>query len=208
MFLALVACASPVGVELPSPSAPAPVVTPSPEPPTSSPDPATPSATPPESPADHVFPVRPPSAADYSQGHHDYPATDIFAPEGTAFVAVTDGVIDEVSREDRWDPEVDDPATRGGLFVSLIGDDGVRYYGAHLSSVEAGLEAGSRVASGDPLGRVGDSGNARGISPHLHFGISRPTRPGDWEVRRGEIDPFPFLEAWRRGRNRVPTVSP
>jgi len=145
--------------------------------------------------------------ADYSQGHHDYPATDIFAPLGTRFVATTSGVVDELSRHDRWDPSVDDPATRGGLYVSLIGDDGVRYYGAHLSSVASGLRAGERVERGQLLGRVGDSGNARGISPHLHFGISHPTFPGDWEVRRGEVDPYSYLEAWRRGRDRTPVLE-
>jgi murein DD-endopeptidase MepM/ murein hydrolase activator NlpD len=116
-------------------------------------------------------------------------------------------VVDELSRHDRWDPSVDDPATRGGLYVSLIGDDGVRYYGAHLSSVASGLRAGERVERGQVLGRVGDSGNARGISPHLHFGISHPTFPGDWEVRRGEVDPYPYLKAWRRGRDRTPVLE-
>ena len=154
----------------------------------------------------YVFPLRPPGVADYSQGHHDYPATDIFAPPGTRFVAVTAGVIDEVSRRDRWTPEEDDPATRGGRFVSLIGDHGVRYYGAHLSSVAPGIAAGVRVETGTLLGRVGNSGNARGISPHLHFGISHPTFPGDWEVRRGEIDPYPYLQAWRAGVDRTPSL--
>jgi peptidoglycan LD-endopeptidase LytH len=49
-----------------------------------------------------VFPVQPPSLADYTQGHHDYPATDIFAPEGSSFVAVTNGMVEEVSETDRW----------------------------------------------------------------------------------------------------------
>lgn len=174
---------------------------------------ASPSLTPPLDPSPeprdltYAFPVRPSSVADYSQGHHDYPATDIFAPLGTRFVATTSGVVDELSRHDRWDPSVDDPATRGGLYVSLIGDDGVRYYGAHLSSVASGLRAGERVERGQLLGRVGDSGNARGISSHLHFGISHPTFPGDWEVRRGEVDPYPYLEAWRRGRDRTPVLE-
>ena len=50
----------------------------------------------------YVFPVQPPSVADYTQGHHDYPATDIFAPEGSSFVAVTSGTVEEVSEIDRW----------------------------------------------------------------------------------------------------------
>ncbi len=147
----------------------------------------------------HVFPIDPPDAASYSPGGHSYPATDLFAPEGTAFVAVTSGVIQGVSRVDTWDPEVGDGATKAGLFVSLIGDDGVRYYGSHLSEVADGIEAGVRVKAGQLLGLVGASGNARRTPPHLHFGISRPTALGDWEIRRGEVDPVPFLDAWKAG---------
>ncbi len=147
----------------------------------------------------HVFPLDPPSAGSYSPGGHGYPATDIFAPEGTPFVAVTSGVVDVVSVVDIWDPEVNDGATRGGLYVGIIGDDGIRYYGSHLSSVTDGLVPGIRVVVGQLLGTVGSSGNARETTPHLHFGISAPTYPEDWQTRRGQIDPVLFLDAWRRG---------
>jgi murein DD-endopeptidase MepM/ murein hydrolase activator NlpD len=155
---------------------------------------------------EYRFPLQPGSAASYQQGHHDYPASDIFAPVGTTFVAVTSGTVDEVSRRDRWDPFTDSPATRGGLFVSLIGDDGVRYYGSHLSSVAESVRRGHWLRAGEILGRVGATGNARGTSPHLHFGISHPTGEGDWRVRRGEVDPFPYLEAWRRGTDTTPIL--
>jgi len=155
----------------------------------------------------HVFPLDPPSVADYSQGHHDYPAVDIFCPIGTRVVAVTDGVVDFVSRTDPWDPAVDDPATRGGLSVALVGDDGVRYYGSHLSAVADGIEPGVRVTAGQLLGRSGRSGNAAGTDPHLHFGISHPTTPDDWQVRRGEVDPYPYLVAWEAGGNPTPDLS-
>jgi murein DD-endopeptidase MepM/ murein hydrolase activator NlpD len=144
-----------------------------------------------------VFPLDPPGS--YSPGGHAYLATDIFAPIGTAFVAVTSGIIQGVSRLDRWDPEINDGASRGGLFVSLIGDDGVRYYGSHLSTVADGIEAGVRVEPGQLLGLVGVSGSARDTPPHLHFGISRPTPLDDWEVRRGEVDPITYLDAWLAG---------
>lgn len=148
----------------------------------------------------YVFPVRPPEVTWYQHAHHDYPAVDIFAPEGTPVVAVTDGVIQELSRVDRWDPAVNDGATRGGLYVSIIGDDGVRYYGSHFSTLLSTLKPAMRVRAGQLLGTVGRSGNACQTPPHLHFGISRPTEAGDWEVRRGEVDPYPYLEAWRRGK--------
>ena len=147
----------------------------------------------------HVFPLEPANAASYSPGGHAYPATDLFASTGTRFVAVTDGVVDEVSRVDLWDPATDDPALRAGLYVSVIGGDGVRYYGSHLSVVADGVDAGTVVSAGQLLGEVGRTGNARDTPSHLHFGISRPTFAGDWEVRRGEIDPVPFLLAWSAG---------
>ena len=157
-------------------------------------------------PLQHVFPLSPASVADYGETHHDYPATDIFAPIGTEVVAVTDGVVDFVSRVDTWDPVTDDPAVRGGLSVAIVGDDGVRYYGSHLSAVEPGIEPGVRVRAGQRLGASGRSGNAADTDPHLHFGISRPTTADDWAVRRGEVDPFPYLQAWERGEDLTPVL--
>ena len=79
----------------------------------------------------YIFPVQH-VEVNYGKFHHDYPATDIFCPEGSEFVAVTDGVVDFVSFKDIWDPKTDDPNNRGGLAVAIIGTDGVRYYGSHL----------------------------------------------------------------------------
>jgi hypothetical protein len=62
----------------------------------------------------YVYPVRNDDCT-VSSSHHDYPAADIFCPIGVAFVAVTDGVVDFVSYEDRWSPSTDDPALRGGI---------------------------------------------------------------------------------------------
>ncbi len=157
-------------------------------------------------PAPHVFPLSPASVADYGVTHHDYPATDIFAPIGTEVVAVTDGIVDFVSRVDTWDPATDDPAVRGGLSVAIVGDDGVRYYGSHLSSIAPGIDPGVRVAAGQRLGVSGKSGNAADTPPHLHFGISRPTTADDWAVRRGEVDPYPYLQAWERGEDLTPQL--
>jgi murein DD-endopeptidase MepM/ murein hydrolase activator NlpD len=162
----------------------------------------TPSRT--KSSREYIFPVQPQGAADFAAGGHAYPATDIFAPVGTGFVAVTDGVVDFVSYEDQWDPATDDPAAAGGLCVAIIGDDGIRYYGSHLSEIVKGIQRGLRVKAGQLLGRVGKSGNARNTESHLHFGISHPTYPEDWETRRGELDPYPYLVAWSRGENVTP----
>lgn len=137
--------------------------------------------------------------------HHDYPAADIKARLGCAFVAPIGGVVQDVSRKDRWSGRTNLGQDRGGLSVSIIGDDGVRYYGSHLSKVEEGIESGVRVEAGQKLGEIGRSGSARGIPrPHLHFGISYQTEPGDWEVRRGVIKPWKYLEAWKKGESLSP----
>jgi murein DD-endopeptidase MepM/ murein hydrolase activator NlpD len=145
--------------------------------------------------------------ASYQCGHHDYPAIDIAAPIGSQFLAVTSGIVDFVTHIDEWDGAVDDPVTRGGLAVAIVGDDGVRYYGSHLSSVEGGIKPGVRVVTGQVLGLTGDSGNAVGTTPHLHFGISHPTTPDDWIVRRGEIDPCEYVQAWANGIMLTPDLG-
>ncbi len=152
----------------------------------------------------YVFPVQPPRPADFAEGGHAYPATDIFVPVGTKYVAVTDGVVDFVSYKDLWDPVTNDPAVAGGLCVAIIGDDGIRYYGSHLSAIARGIAPGVRVAAGELLGLSGKTGNAANTPPHVHFGISHPTYPADWAARRGQLDPFPYLTAWRNGENITP----
>jgi murein DD-endopeptidase MepM/ murein hydrolase activator NlpD len=57
----------------------------------------------------------------------------------------------------------------GGLQFNLHGSDGIKYLGSHLDS--AGKEG--KVAAGDVIGYVGNSGNAAGTTPHLHFGMYR-----------------------------------
>jgi murein DD-endopeptidase MepM/ murein hydrolase activator NlpD len=147
----------------------------------------------------HVFPIQPANVASYGRAHHDYPATDIFAPCGSTVVAPTSGTISEITTVDEWSSTVNDGATRGGLSYTLVGDDGVRYYGSHLSAVDPSVVVGGRVAAGAPLGLVGNTGNARGIACHLHFGLSPPCGVGDWPVRRGTIGPAPYLDSWRDG---------
>jgi murein DD-endopeptidase MepM/ murein hydrolase activator NlpD len=166
-----------------------------------------------------VLPTGPPATASpprfpvagrvsYGPFHHDYPATDIFGRCGARVVAPAAGVVLEVARRDRWDPATDRGPDRGGRSFSLRGADEVRYYGSHLKAVRPGLRAGSTVQAGDTLGRVGHSGDARGIACHLHFGLSPVCRgTGDWRVRRGVVAPYPFLRSWQRGGQRSPAAT-
>jgi murein DD-endopeptidase MepM/ murein hydrolase activator NlpD len=152
----------------------------------------------------YVFPIRGCSVS-YGHSHHDYPATDMFAAKGCAIVATTSGRIDEVSTVDRWSSSTNRGADRGGLSYSLVGDDGVRYYGSHLSAIY--VHAGQRVTAGQLIGRVGNSGDARGGATHQHYGISWPTRAGIWWVRRGELYPWPYLDSWRTGGQKSPVAA-
>jgi murein DD-endopeptidase MepM/ murein hydrolase activator NlpD len=96
--------------------------------------------------------------------------------------------------------------------VSLIGDDGFRYYGSHLQKIEPNIVPGYKVASGEKLGEIGTSGSAKGTKPHLHFGISYPTEKGIWWIRRGvglekgKTTPWKYLQAWQAGKDLKPRL--
>ena len=156
----------------------------------------------------YIFPVTD-CAVNYARAHHDYAATDILAKKGCKFVSPVNGVIDEVNRKDIWSGKSNLGVDRGGLYVSVIGEDGVRYYGSHLTSVAAEIQPGVTVTAGQLLGKIGSSGSARGTAPHLHFGISwpTPTQPNVWWVRRGVVLPFKYLDAWKSGKDLSPVKA-
>ncbi len=151
----------------------------------------------------YVFPIAG-CEANYARAHHDYAATDILTKAGCRFVAPIDGVVDEVNRTDLWKGKTNLGIDRGGLYVSIIGVDGVRYYGSHLRSIPLSIQPGVSVKAGRLLGTVGSTGSARGTAPHLHFGISWPTPANIWWVRRGEILPWKYLDAWKAGKDLSP----
>lgn len=103
-------------------------------------------------------------------GRRDHHGLDIFAPRGTPVVAVRSGVV----RSTRT-------TGLGGKQVWLRDEFGNNFYYAHLD--EWLVDEGQRVAPGDTLGRVGNTGNARTTPPHLHFGI----------YQQGPHDPWPFV---------------
>ena len=156
----------------------------------------------------YVFPVAD-CKVNYARAHHDYPATDILAKKGCKFVSPVEGVVDEVNRTDVWSGKTNLGIDRGGLYVSVIGTDGVRYYGSHLRTIVKSIEPGVAVKAGQLLGTVGSTGSARGTSPHLHFGISwpTPTQANVWWVRRGAVLPWKYLDAWNQGKDLSPAKA-
>jgi len=151
----------------------------------------------------YVFPI---VSCDYTyaKAHHDYPATDVLAKAGCRYVAVTSGVIDEVNRVDSWSGKTNLGVDRGGLYVSFIGTDGVRYYASHLRTIPQSIQPGVEVKAGRLLGTVGATGSARGTKPHIHFGLSWSTPPQTWWVRRGMVWPWKYLDAWKDGKDLSP----
>ncbi len=147
-------------------------------------------------------PVADVAAAGWGETHSGYPATDVFVGCGAEIVSPVNGSILEVRRVNAYDPAVDNPATRGGRSVAILGDDGVRYYLAHFESIVEPLDAGDRVEIGQLLGAMGRTGRASAC--HLHFAISPPCPGKEWSVRRGVIWPYPYLDAWRRGEQVGP----
>jgi murein DD-endopeptidase MepM/ murein hydrolase activator NlpD len=101
---------------------------------------------------------------------------DIFAARGTAVRSATRGIVMDV-RE----------GGLGGRQVWIQGPARERYYYAHLDGWRDGLARGEVVDAGTLLGYVGDTGNAKGTPPHLHWGIYGA---------QGAYDPLPLLKAW------------
>jgi len=157
-----------------------------------------------------VAPVDP--TVDFSftlEAHASYRASDLFATAGcgTTLVSPVSGTVDEVLT-DVYDPGVDDPATRGGNAVSIIGDDGVRYYLAHFQQIDPAIAPGARATAGQTLGSMGDTGRAGAC--HVHFGLSLDCPDGavdDWFIRRGVIWPDQYVAAWRDGVNLSPLAE-
>jgi murein DD-endopeptidase MepM/ murein hydrolase activator NlpD len=105
---------------------------------------------------------------------HWHEGTDIMAPAGTPLVACEDGWISRTSS-----------STLGGISLYVRGESGIEYYYAHLSAYAPDVVQGTPVRAGDLVGYVGDTGNAKGGSPHLHFEIhGLDGRP---------VNPFPIL---------------
>ena len=114
---------------------------------------------------------------------------DIFATMGTPVVASENGTLDGVGS-----------GTLGGIKLWVNGDSGNEYYYAHLAAFAPGVRDGKRVRAGEVVGFVGDTGNAKGTSPHLHFEI----HPGG----AGPANPYPLLKAAYGNRPVVRAVVP
>jgi murein DD-endopeptidase MepM/ murein hydrolase activator NlpD len=109
------------------------------------------------------------------RGQREHHGIDIVAPRGTPVLSAGDGIVTAVA------------VTAVGGKVVWVSDPAreLSLYYAHLDSQQVG--AGARVRTGDPLGTVGNTGNAR--------------TTGIYHRRDGPLDPMPFV-------HRPPTAPP
>lgn len=133
-----------------------------------------------------VFPVDKSGSPSFSDdfgaprsGGRTHAGNDIFAKRGTPVYAVRDGMAHNAL------------TSLGGNSVFLTAPDGSRFFYSHLDGFGPGGTAPANpgklfaVKAGDVLGIVGDTGNAKGTSPHVHFQMAEKDGP--------PVNPFPFL---------------
>ena len=122
-----------------------------------------------------VFPVRGPHTFTNDwhapRTGHLHQGNDVYAAEGTPCVACVSGTVNHGEGKN------------AGLYVRLVGDDGNVFYYMHLQR----FAATGHVSAGTVIGYVGDTGNAEGGPPHLHFEV----HPGGGAA----VNPYPYLVA-------------
>ena len=136
---------------------------------------------------DHVFPIRGRhdyggEGARFGAGRygHSHQGHDVMAACGTRLVAARGGRV-----------KFQQYHAAAGYYVVIDGGaSDVDYVYMHLAEPSP-FQPGDRVFTGQRIGTVGDSGNARGC--HLHFELW--TAPG-WYDGGAPFDPLPALEAW------------
>ena len=146
-----------------------------------------------------VFPVL--GAATYTddfgdprgQGAHE--GNDMLAPRRALALAAEAGTV-----------KFHTTSSRAGCMLYLDGESGTEYLYIHLNNdltdtndnqgscvpgvaYAKGLKSGAKVAAGEAIGYVGDSGDANGIHPHLHFEV----HPNGGAA----TSPFPYLNKAR-----------
>ena len=90
---------------------------------------------------------------------HLHQGTDIFAESGTPVRSPADGILTFGT------------GGLGGLAAYVTQPDGTYFYMAHLSAFAPSVTAGQQVKIGDTVGYVGNTGDAAGGPPHVHFEI-------------------------------------
>jgi murein DD-endopeptidase MepM/ murein hydrolase activator NlpD len=104
-------------------------------------------------------------------GGRRHQGVDMIGPIGTPLLAVVDGFAEPKTN------------TLGGTTIWFKGNDGNRYYYAHLDHYGT-LGA---VQAGTIIGYMGQTGNARFSVPHLHFEVH--------PAGGAAVNPYPTVRA-------------
>ena len=106
-------------------------------------------------------------------GSRSHEGLDIMAPRGAAIASPTEAVVTRTGE-----------GSSSGIYVQTANPGGEIFNYYHLDDIADGIKAGTVLEVGDVLGYVGNTGNASGGAPHLHF-----------EIREGRkaTDPLPRL---------------
>ena len=124
----------------------------------------------------YVFPVGGgPAVVSAAHTHHDYPAVDIAAPEGSPVYALANAIV-----LNAWQS----PDPRCGIGMTVQAGDGQVWTYCHLAYLAPSVVEGVQLAAGTQVGLVGHTGDASG--PHLHLQLQPPTA-------------WPQQEAWFQG---------
>ena len=116
-------------------------------------------------------------------GGRPHDAIDIMAPHGTPVVAAGPGKVEKLYFSKGG----------GGVSAYVRSPDVLwTYYYANLQDYAPGLREGEPVKVGEPIGRVGSTGNANPAGPHLHFAIHRMA-PGEKWHQGTAVNPHPLL---------------
>ena len=128
------------------------------------------------------------------QGGHE--GNDILAPRRALALAAEAGTV-----------KFHTTSARAGCMLYLNGESGTEYLYIHLNNdltpandnqgscvpgvaYVKGMKSGAKVLAGEPIAYVGDSGDANGIHPHLHFEV----HPNGG----GAVNPYPYLRKAKR----------
>ncbi|MBP9816463.1 MAG: M23 family metallopeptidase [Candidatus Pacebacteria bacterium] len=106
-------------------------------------------------------------------GAREHEGEDIMAPRGAIVSSPTEAVVVRTGE-----------GSSSGVYVTTANPGGETMNFYHLDSIADGIKAGTEVEAGDILGYVGNTGNASGGAPHLHFEIRK---------NRKALNPFPRL---------------
>jgi hypothetical protein len=136
-------------------------------------------------------------------GGRTHEGNDLMGKKMQRLLSAVDGTVKRIKY---------DNLSAGGNSVVIEAADGWTYHYIHVNNDTPGtddgkatrdhvfppsIQLGSKVTRGQVIAYMGDSGNAEGTAPHLHFEIRQPPPPG---VYTGDpINPYESLRAAQLG---------